>query len=169
MGFSKSQMPKIFGEALGFMQSSVKWYLFLLPIRNRQIQRSFIVYYFRTTERTKYYWLLLLIVIAFISERPMMMCRHLGTLWFHFVYFHRYYINLVKSWVEDEWFVRNFWPEWFGKPHTHISEVLSKTHAHTLRRFDKFFLETSSDCRKVWTWLFVTQFCYYSSFQQWGL
>ena len=123
MGFSKSQMPKIFGEALGFMQSSVKWYLFLLPIRNRQIQRSFIVYYFRTTERTKYYWLLLLIVIAFISERPMMMCWHLGTLWFHFVYFHRYYINLVKSWVEGEWFVRNFWHEWFGKPHTHISDL----------------------------------------------
>ena len=64
--------------------------------------------------------------------------------------------NLVKSRVEDEWFVKNFWHEWFGKPHTHISDltvltllkttnmhkmrknlwncskVLSKTHIHTL-------------------------------------
>ena len=59
-----------------------------------------------------------------------------------------------------------------------LYKVLSKTHVHTLRRFDKFFLKTSSDCRKVWTWvlltlckvwtwLFVPQFCYYSSFQQW--
>ena len=32
--------------------------------------------------------------------------------------------NLVKSLVEDKWFVRNLWHEWFGKPHTH--EVMLK-------------------------------------------
>ena len=58
-----------------------------------------VVYYFRTTERTEYYWLLLLIVNAFIPKCPMMMCWHLGTSWFCFVYFHRYYI--IAIWASD--------------------------------------------------------------------
>ena len=78
--------------------------------------------------------------------------------------------NLVKSRVEDKWFVRNFWHEWFGKPHTHNSDltvltllkttniykvrksswncnkVLSKTHVHTLQWFDNFFGNFAVKC-----------------------
>ena len=80
--------------------------------------------------------------------------------------------NLVKSRVEDEWFVRNFWHEWFGKPHTHNSDltvltllkttniykvrknswncckVLSKTHVHTLH-FTKCWVKLMYTLYKV--------------------
>ena len=47
--------------------------------------------------------------------------------------------NLVKSRVEDKWFVKNFWHEWFGKPHTHISDLtvltlLKTTNMHEMRK-----------------------------------
>ena len=47
--------------------------------------------------------------------------------------------NLVNSRVKDKWFVRNFWHEWFGKPHTHISDLtvltlLKTTNMHKMRK-----------------------------------
>ena len=47
--------------------------------------------------------------------------------------------NLVKSRVEDEWIVRNFWHERFGKPHTPISDLtvftlLKTTNSNKVRK-----------------------------------
>ena len=41
--------------------------------------------------------------------------------------------NIVKSWVEEEWFVRNFGMSGLEKPHTHISDLTVFTLLKTIK------------------------------------